>query len=650
MLLRYIWKAVGLLIVGFGLLSLVLVFAARTGSQYICVQIADGVTSSPDNQYLLDINTGISLQDTRHGSIYLGVVAPDGKHYVDLQSVKGGIGLDNLFVYSPDDDTRILIESGVFPDYSNSGLASYVRWSPDGNRIAYLWQGQDKQMKLSVVNADGSAKQTVDISPPEGSHVASISSLLLNAWSADSTYLSVAVRDVNNGFWLWATNPLQQLHFDFDNQQLERGTWSAVGHTFAAVQLGDHSQLLLITPGASPEVVHADVTPTSYEQITWSPDNRDLALSGVARRCDDPSCTLYWRYDIFSSEGTTLQSGIWGHPSSVAGNSSYYITGPGGQIAMSGHTLTANWLPQGHTWVYMQEQGTDDKPSLNWVGLDAETGKAHIIIRNVAEDYADSIAVNRTNQYLNAPSSFDTLPSIYRSSQILIPVWQDGKMNLVLSDLDGGNQKTIVAGADAFINPSSYNAEFSFWLWDEFAVIIWATGSTAHHYHMTLLNTDQSQSYELPLDFQSVPELSWPTLNWISFTAQVDGLNNLYIASLRPGEWHELVHDMGSSSESLASPNDQNGQVALVYTSPGAPVNTLYVMPIAGGPSQKIANDLSGFVSWSPDNSQIAFIQGKNSPASYFTVAKPDTSILMKTPLRKLWGSAPYIVDWTKCT
>lgn len=77
------------------------------------------------------------------------------------------------------------------PAFSSQGLGSYVIWSPDSQRIAYLWTTMDNQIRLSVVDADGMNKQTVDVIPPAGVWLSSISNLLLNAWSADGSYLSV---------------------------------------------------------------------------------------------------------------------------------------------------------------------------------------------------------------------------------------------------------------------------------------------------------------------------------------------------------------------------------------------------------------------------------------------------------------------------
>src|SRR5262249_6579641 len=115
-----------------------------------------------------------------------------------------------------------------------------VRWSPDGKRLAYLWSDDNQQTYISVVNADGSSKQSAEFQLARNSQSSNSTRNTFGnpinfRWSADGSYLNV--EQSTNGpniDSIWSLNPLKRLAGVIPST-LRTGAWSPKGNGFAGI-------------------------------------------------------------------------------------------------------------------------------------------------------------------------------------------------------------------------------------------------------------------------------------------------------------------------------------------------------------------------------------------------------------------------------
>ncbi len=618
-----------------------------------CVELLDQSTSSSNNRYLFDINSGLSIKDTRESPPYYGVNDPDNQAYVYLQYVPKFDGLSSLYVRLRDIPDGILLEKDMFPSYSNDGLGSYVRWSQDGKRIAYLWTGTDKKVHLSTVNADGTSKQTDTVFAPEKVPF-TINRLLMSEWSADGEYLAVAERgNGNTGFWFWSTNPLKRVNTPFDEQALSRGVWSPTGHTFAAIIPAEQPQLVLMTAGDNASVQTIDLSAGDYEQVSWSPDGEYVMLSAVIENRDDPNRNAYWRHDLYKADGTAVITGIRGNDDKASGDASY-LFGPGGSITLTGHTLSAVWRPQGHDWVFATQNGIGDDTSIDMVVLDAGTGQYQTLVQDILPDYVSEIFNNQISTVISAPTSFDSIPEVPSTIQMMIPYWEDGKINVAMIDLATMNRTAIVSGADDLARPNSFFRNPTFWLGSDLGVAAWVTKPGANHrIELRMINTHDAAIHELPFELQAIDQFSRVGQSWAIFVGMQDDVFNLYAFNFWTGDYRELMHDVGGLAELQWSIRiDSQEKIAVVgYLGVQDQVSHYALVSLTGDESSiAIASNGLNSMQWSPDGQQVALIQGISYKDRYLQIVARDGTVLKNMTLTPDFKMAVWIRQWTNCS
>ncbi len=175
-------------------------------STYACLAYYSDYT----RQTILDLNTGRVLEGINKGPRQDGPdpqLSPDGRWHVWV----GGSspGMYNLSVENVRTGTYISLQ-GTIATWFPMDLDS--AWSPDGKKLAFIWQDNQSQHFLETFEPDSGSKQTVLL---EGSN-RSLQTTTggLQGWSSDGLYLAVSVQGsiqffTGDSLRLMATAPTQ---------------------------------------------------------------------------------------------------------------------------------------------------------------------------------------------------------------------------------------------------------------------------------------------------------------------------------------------------------------------------------------------------------------------------------------------------------
>jgi Tol biopolymer transport system component len=202
---------------------------------------------------------------------------------------------------------------------TNSGMAAYTSWSPDGSRIAWV----DGGGSLKVMNSDGSNQITLARSTP------GFSELRMSAWSPDGRKLAFA-DPMDGKIHVANADGSGQLTLEYSGAApravSELPTWSPDGTRIAFVVSGDFDCLysncleIDVMSAQGGEVTRLATGTEDNEYPVWSPDGRSIAfLSIPGGGCGDwyyGSCSAPVLH-VMNADGTgrrQLTTGTTGSP------------------------------------------------------------------------------------------------------------------------------------------------------------------------------------------------------------------------------------------------------------------------------------------------------------------------------------------------
>ncbi len=636
-----------------GFLTGITVYAARLPDRYVCLQLIDGYFNSALRFDLVDLNSGIDILDSRSQRTPFGLSSPDGKSVAMLQPSKPGSTETDLVITHKADPTdqpeTVVVQKGIAEANSVFNRFRNMRWSADSARLAYLWAGQDRQMYLSVVGADGSDKQTALF--PEldrASRNANEPQITIN-WSADHTYLNTTESSGGTGtsYRLWSAADLQAVDLG-EPVVLRTGVWSPQAHQFAGIgEADDGSQQLVIwSPEGEITVPITASSDKSVDQVIWSPTGQYVALQSH-QPCEAwEQCSSRWSFDIFSSDGKPVALNIdgasWDSGSTQSSN---------------GAASVAAWSPDGSAWVFVQEHGA--QPTKDVVALHVADNRYETIASNVVSDLADDMLYAPSPYRRNGPFR----PASEVSQRIVLPTWQDGKIHVELSDVDGKNRTTLVQGADdildpQFVFPGSSN---HFWSFNgELVVVLWASGATdspQREAHLTWSRPDGSDKHDIADGLESVDYLQVFQNNnesWLGYVARRGGDLSIEVAEVGTGKHYRLLDGLQNVEQWMIAPSPEGSVAALQVGASSSRFygdSSLYMVALDGSSAHEISKEAVGRAAWSPDGSKLAFIHRASSNSTpYAQIVTTSGDVVQDVAIRQASTGQPRLYQWSQCS
>lgn len=653
--IRHFWKLLVMVVGGFSLLGVVTMYAARLPNQEVCITIQDNDGSSSRKNYLFDLNSGRLQRDRRRYGGFITASSPDGQTYAYIEAAKDGDKLHNLFIQSADGQNRILLRSEIFPAYSNFELASYLRWSHDRKRIAYLWTSAEKNIYLSTAASNGENQQTVQLTSPDDKPL-TLSSLLLNDWSSDDAYISVAwQRLADTGYGFWSADSLQPAAPELGKLNLQYGRWSPEGHHFAAISQNDNGQLAfaLLDPEHDAVLSQTGLSSAEIEYLGWSPDGKYIVVVAKDNRCVGESCQKYWAYNFFNQGGMPVGGDIPG--SQVISKNSSVSMGAGFELSPA--VMAAGWASGGHDWVFLQEaeKESTDQPALDLRILDVESGQQEVIASRIIPEFADHVFNNHIFWISGLPASFQKIVALPIGDRVTLPTWQDGHIQIESSALSDENRSTLVVKADEIIGPHTPNPFNLFWWWNERPLIVWAAGKDdERRINVTVAQKDGSAPQTFDLNLKAISDPGWINQAWVGFMGEDDQGVNIYALNFDTGQAHVLASQIGvrlgdrMTWTITFAPQEMLATVS--YAHPTQPRQTLYLTNLTEATTQELTGDVIAFPAWATDGKKVAFVQGTNSATTQeLRVISQSGSLIGSYGLPSQLKFHPWIREWTTC-
>lgn len=637
------------------LLSGVMAVGARVPDQYICVQMTNFTYQRPIETGLVDLNTGDYMPDARLTNPMFGINSPDNHYTVSYQPDRPNAQTNSLIIQRADlssasvnNAMSVVIQQGIFSANSvNGGFNRFGQalWSTDSHKLMYLWSGEDRQMHVSVVNADGSDKRTGTYPHPISTSTSTVS-ISPGNWSADNTYFTIGERDTRSSnavttYTLWSASDVHAA--DPNRSPLQIGTWSPQGHQLAGLsqdRYGD-SQLILWSPEGETKTPLHFTSDQDADRFSWSPDSRYIVLQSH-RPVYGHTSTSSRIFDVFDKDGKLL-----------AGN----IAGGEWDSSGGGARPAASWTEDGATWVFLQ--ANTDSTVDDLVALHVAENRYQTLASDIPAELASDMFY--TPPFFRRSGFFFGGADAPVDHRIVIPTSRDGKITVELADLDGKNRTTLVSGADRILATTSIRRNTSrFWTADgRIALVAWVTTNAdgTESARLTWANADGSALHVIDDGLQNIVNMQTiqgleAEQQWLGYLATRDGKIGVEIAELGTGQHHWLAEvDKDTDNWVVRPAPDQHLgylQVGTFYSSLSNP-SRLYLMSMDGQSVRLVGDTLSTPPIWSPDSSMLAVLLQNNS-TSALQIVKANGEQLQTIPLPELSSSSRLRLNgWTKC-
>lgn len=648
-----------------GLLVAVSIFAARIPDQYGCLQLINGYARNSLTFDLVDLKSGRDMLDSRSQQSIFGSPSPDGKFSALFQPDEPGSpeSTSSLIIQRLGDAAipaqSMAVQRGMTDTGGGYDHFRNVRWAADSSRLAYLWSDEDQKIYLSVVNADGSGRQTAlyGVLPTQSNAQNSRFSGIENAqislnWSADSTYLSVTQVTSNAGtqITLWSVaNNLQRIDLA-SRSTLRAGAWSPRSAQFAAVAEGSDGtrQVVLWSPGQQVNLPFAAAKDPN--QVVWSPDGLYAAVQSRRPCTLAEGCDSRWTFDIVRRDGTLQMADIDG---------AAWTTSSSGQE--SDKPSLASWSADGRSWVFLRERLAESARDV--VALHVADKRYETIASNVVNDLASDMLY--VMSFRHPPSTRQiTASADFARGRIVLPTWREGKISVDLADIDGKRRTTLVQNADSildsqFAEPGSSNR---FWSPNgDLVVVAWTSGTTDQdrQLHLTWAQADGSGKYEITeklADISNIQVITSGSQKWLGYTAKRADRVSIDLVNVATGKRYRLLDNLEAADQWLLTPSPDGSLAALQL---GASIgrfygqSRLYLVALDGSVVNEVSSDVTGPAQWSPDGSQLAYLsRDSNSSQSmpYAQVITPDRNLQQSVPLYQTGTSQPRLLRWSKCS
>jgi dipeptidyl aminopeptidase/acylaminoacyl peptidase len=387
------------------------VFAARSApSAFACLRIGGNM---PARDWLLDFNTSVMVSDARpltdpfRYTPHNTWTSPDGRYTAYTLPDRG---LTRRFTLYVQPNSGLADPQTARPMVSDA-VINAVSWSPDGERLIYLYRDANNVPHFGLANADGSEAIATRLNTPRANEIAFF------GWSADGSYFAIGTTEAfGRVLTYYETRTLRAKTFPLISilPYVENAVWAESGqrHAYLRTDQVGRTRLvvaLLDSPVYGGEELSLEMPFLRNARLFWSPDGNYLAL-----RYNDAN--LNWQLIIYAIAPRSFQ------PRPIA------------QFTQGGRLLfpaSAAWSADSATLAYFRER----RGGRDLVAFRPATGESEVLVERVM--------LAQQNDFLWAIEN-STRPT----RRVAVPFLNDrGEIGIDLMNLDGTERVPIVRGA-----------------------------------------------------------------------------------------------------------------------------------------------------------------------------------------------------------
>ncbi|MDW8298376.1 MAG: hypothetical protein RML95_03475 [Anaerolineae bacterium] len=443
------------------------VLAARSApSVFACLRIGGDM---PARDWLLDLNNSVLTADARPLSDpfrytpHNAWTSPDGRYYAYTLPDRS---LTRRFTLYVQPNSGVVDPQAARPMVSDA-VVNAVSWSPDGERLVYLYRDANNVPYFGLANADGSAAVATRLNTPRANEIAFF------GWSADSAYFAIGTTEAfGRILTYYETATLRARTFPLISilPYVENAVWSESGqrHAYLRTDQVGRTRLvvtLLDSPVHGGEELSLEMPFLRNARLFWSPDGNYLAL-----RYNDAD--LNWQLIIYEIAPRSFQ------PRQVA------------QLRQGGRLLfpaSAAWSADSGTLAYFRER----RGGRDLAAFRLATGKSEVIVERVM--------LAQQNDFLWAIEN-GTRPA----RRVAVPFLNErGEIGIDLMNIDGSERVPIVRGAT--------DVENVLWSPDgAFALVKWQRREFLQvAYYLTWARTDGSDVRTISAEEFALDQVLW---------------------------------------------------------------------------------------------------------------------------------------------
>lgn len=641
------WKIIVGMLLGSFALGLGSVALGRVSAETTCVHYASGF-QTPDRARMLDLRSGLDATDP-YAATEQRWSWISGDYELITRSWRGNANRSDVYLRRLNDptDPGQRIQSGV-----DGAWTLQARWSPDGERVAFIWRDQDGNSWLShaqlgeptpdPIPLNESARSDQSVNPFGGWYV--------HGWSGDGRWISLAQQTSTSFHYsLWSLETMQKSDLQLPTA-LYDAEWSPAEPIMAAIGAGDSGySLWLVRPDAEPTIVQSppDALFSGTHRLAWSRDGQYVTVSTLVTALRNADRQPHWRHDIYSAAGQPLALDITGHVVRVPVELDAYS-----QTVSTQDVIPAMWSGDGR-WVTLENATAHiGGVNLELVAVDPISGTREVLTRGILPEYAGDMFAIRLNPPSRVRSDPFRGPFEPQGDYIVVPVRAAAGTRVNLLHLDDLRSEILVEDADEIVDQVlHFGVAQPFWSWGgERVAVVWMKDGAAF---MSIAQVASGERFQMATGAMGITYHDWPRPEWLTYVTHHDAGQRLHLLNSLTGEdwmlvdsatpidnWGVTIAPSGTAAAAMISP-----------LSPGMGSGDLYVAARPGEPAQALEQGLSSWISFAPAGDLMAYFEGGGWPfnRTLLRVLPPDASSTRAFRMSQNISGRSEITGWSNC-
>jgi len=495
------------------------------------------------------------------------ILSPDGEYVAAFTLFGDASNHFGLTFHRQGENQRQIIFSDL-PNYDYDDIRVQLRWAPDSHAFAFMWTTRPYDTTfLSLVANDGTLLKTITYENYDHQSPYWRSAWLIG-WSADSQYIAVIEDKIMfRKYRFLSAHDLEYQATAIDGAELQSGTWSSTGASFAAQGTMNGTPYIVIV-SLQEGTIHryAYNTPDTYPLLlAWSPDDRHLATVGELLVCSEQSqCQRYLRYTLVTNEGEAVVENLVGVQS--------------GTIPTDGRIIPGMWVD--NEWVWVEQ--TTEHSNIRLMAFDVDTHNKERLIDDVFNGaLTDMFYVPKSELDLIWSRNYpDRRHIISRFSQLVVPHWEHDQLVIDLVNIADRTTVRLLNNASELL--MDWNLfESNFWSNNgETIRFVWRSRTEPSSF-VTIVNFDDLSQFtsSMPADF--IRAVRWINTTWLGYLRQTG--NVYYFSVLNAETGNEFQMEITANERTFWNAEvsaEENALALYLYRTSSDTPATVYLMSL----------------------------------------------------------------------